>query len=74
MIMLNAERERADKALRLNGFSDLNNLKLPNSKPTLRIRRLSFVNNPRLKGASSIQRQLMDRERINAEKALKLNS
>jgi hypothetical protein len=43
-------------------------------KPTIRIKRLSFSGpGIRLKGASSIQRQLMDLERIKAEKALNLN-
>jgi hypothetical protein len=56
-----------------------------NRKPTLKIKRLSFSGSGsgagpviKLKGASSlnsnIQRQLLERERINAEKALRLNS
>ena len=55
-----------------------------NRKPTLKIKRLSFSGSGsgtgpviKLKGASSlnsnIQRQLLERERINAEKALRLN-
>ena len=76
MTMLDAEEtERADKALRLNGFTVYDNpYKV---KPTIRIKRLS-PGGIKLKGASSfnssIQRQLLDREKINAEKALRLNS
>jgi hypothetical protein len=73
MMMLDEERERADKALRLNGFNDEYNFQLK-VKPTIRIKRLSFSGpGIRLKGASSSQRQLMDLERIKAEKALNLN-
>ena len=82
MVMLDSPEERADKALRLNGFDNFfDNLivKLPKAKPTLRIKRLSYGNSGiKLKGASNLnsnlQRQLMERERINAEKALRLNS
>ena len=80
--------ERATKALKLNGgpaFAyDYDPRLLAasslNRKPTLKIKRLSFSGpGIKLKGASSIQRQLMERqkaldlERINAEKALRLN-
>ena len=47
------QRQRADKALRLNGITSDNSFKLPKSKPTLRIKRL--VNpRPKIKGASSL--------------------
>ena len=78
--------DRANKALRLNGGrSDYDPRLLAasslNRKPTLKIKRLSLGGSGiKLKGASdlnsnsNIQRQLMERERINAEKALRLNT
>ena len=79
------QRERATKALKLNGGPTsaydydprLLAASSSNRKPTLRIKRLSFSGpGIKLKGASSssnLQRQLLERERINAEKALRLN-
>ena len=55
------ERQRADKGLRLNGFTPDNSFKLPKAKPTLKIKRL--VNpSPKIKSASSsnLQRQLLE--------------
>ena len=51
MAMLNEERERADKALRLNGFVPEYNspIPLPEIKPTLRIRRLVNPIRPKIK-------------------------
>jgi hypothetical protein len=66
------QRQRADKALRLNGFNNEHNFKF-DVKPTLRIKRLSSIPRPKIKAASTLQRQLMDLERIKAEKALRLN-
>lgn len=69
------ERQRADKALRLNGvISDNSQVQLRNPKPTLKIKRLAYASRPNVKGASSLQKELMDLERIKAEKALRLNS
>ena len=68
--MLDEERERADKALRLNGFNGEDSLYFKSKvKPTIKIKRLNLGGSGiRLKGASSfnsnIQRQLLDRERI----------
>lgn len=69
------ERQRADKALRLNGITSDNNpiVKLSKTKPTLNIKRLGAGPGIKLKGASSLQRQLDEKERIKAEKALRLN-
>ena len=57
MVMLYAEEERlkADKALRLNGFTPEYNspIILPKAKPTLRIKRLASRPRPKIKGASS---------------------
>ena len=64
------QRERADKALRLNGFTGPL-LPKTRAKPTIRIKRLSFSGNGpgiKLKGASSTKE-----EREKADKALRLN-
>lgn len=71
------QRERANKALKLNGVTDYEPRLLAASstkkKPTVRIKRLSFSGpGNKLKGASSIQNQLY-KEREKAEKALRLN-
>jgi hypothetical protein len=75
------QRERATKALKLNGGSDYDPRLLAafsftskkERKPTIRIKRLSFSNpGNKLKDASSIQNQLQ-KEREKAEKALRLN-
>lgn len=69
------QRVRADKALKLNGGTDYEPrlLAASSTKPTIRIKRLSFnSNNPnsiKLKGASSIQNQL----KLEKEKSKKAN-
>jgi hypothetical protein len=73
------EKEKAAKALKLNGFDSIVPSLYPigdKVKPTLRIRRIKPQHrNPTkyLKGASVIQDKLK-REKERAEKALKLNS
>ncbi len=74
------ERERALKALKLNGDisydydydTRLLSASSKRSKPTIRIKRLSFngSNSIKLKGASSIREE---REKEKAEKALRSN-
>ena len=71
--------ERANKALKLDGGADYEPrlLAASSNKPTIRIKRLSFSgynpNSIKLKGASTLQRQLLGQEKIKSEKALKLN-
>jgi hypothetical protein len=71
------QRERAAKALGLNGGTDYEPRLLAASsmkkKPTIRIKRWSYSGpGIKLKGASSIQNQLQ-KGREKAEKALRLN-
>ena len=74
------QRERATKALRLNGGLDYNHIterllaaSSLKKKPTIRIKRLGYSGpGIKLKGASSIQRRLQ-LEKEKAEKALRLN-
>jgi hypothetical protein len=70
------QRERADKAIKLNGGTDYDYeprlLAASSRKPTIRIKPLSFSGpGIKLKGAS-IQNQLQ-KEKEKAEKGLKLN-
>jgi hypothetical protein len=54
------QRERADKALKLNGGTDYDHrlLAASSKKPTIRIMRLSFTGQGiKLKGASSILKE-----------------
>jgi hypothetical protein len=79
------EKERAMKALKLNGFESLGydydprydpKLLAASSKPIVRIKRLGFSghspNNIKLKGASSV-RKYLNEEKEKAEKAFGLN-
>ena len=71
------EKERAAKALKLNGFDSIVPSLYPiggKVKPTIRIKRLKPTSPIKsLKGASAIQDKLK-REKEKAENALKLNS
>jgi hypothetical protein len=71
------QRERASKALRLNGGPDYDPMTARllaassiKKKPTFRIKPLV---GSKLQSGSTLQRQLLKREREKAEKALRLN-
>ena len=68
-----AELEKAYKALRLNGGVPMyvpNIIGASKKKPTIKIKRFG---SGKLQAGSTIQRQLLELEKVKAEKALRLN-